>query len=101
MKNRVLSVVLLAAAAVTLSSQTSHAAPLREQLKELPFKVAYECYTNDNWEIFVTQADGANPVNLTHSLKIHEHYPQVSPDGTKICFSVDQGEGRETVRSLW
>ena len=25
----------------------------------------------------------------------------MSPDGTKICFSIDQGEGREAVRSLW
>jgi Tol biopolymer transport system component len=46
-------------------------------------------------------ADGSNPVNLTKTPKEHEHYPQVSPDGTKICFNVDSGEGREAVRSLW
>jgi Tol biopolymer transport system component len=45
-------------------------------------------------------ADGSKPVNLTKT-KAHEHYPQVSPDGTKICYTVDEGEGRETVRSLW
>lgn len=75
--------------------------PFRERLKALPFKIASECYVNDNWEIFVINADGSEPVNLTNTPKEHEHYPQISPDGTKICFSVDQGEGRETIRSLY
>jgi Tol biopolymer transport system component len=70
-------------------------------LKDLPFQIAYECYTNDNWEIFVVGPDGTRPVNLTRTPQQHEHYPQVSPDGSKICFSVDQGEGRDAVRSLW
>ena len=76
-------------------------APLRERLSRLPFKIAYETYVNDNWEIFVINADGSNPVNLTQTPKEQEHYPQVSPDGTKICFVADEGEGRETVRSLY
>jgi len=46
-------------------------------------------------------ADGSHPKNLTNTPKEHEHYPQISPDGTKICFSVDQGEGRDAVRSLY
>ncbi len=76
-------------------------APLRERLKAVPFAIAYESYVGDNWEIFVSQPDGSAPVNLTKTAKVHEHYPQVSPDGTKICFSVDDGEGREAIRSLW
>src|SRR6185295_18911129 len=68
--------------------------PFRQQLSSLPFKIAYETYVNDNWEIFVINADGSNPVNLTQTRKEHEHYPQVSPDGKKICFAVDAGEGR-------
>src|SRR6266404_9387788 len=71
-----------------------------QRLKPLPFKIAYESYVDSNWEIFVMNADGSNPVNLTKSPKEHEHYPQVSPDGTKICFTVDKGEGRDTIRSL-
>jgi Tol biopolymer transport system component len=73
----------------------------RDRLKASPFKIAYECYVDDNWEIFVIHGDGSDPVNLTRTPKEHEHYPQVSPDGTKICFSVDEGEGREAVRSLY
>jgi Tol biopolymer transport system component len=73
----------------------------RDELKKVPFKIAYESYVNSNWDIFVMNADGSNPVNLTHTPNIQEHYPQISPDGAKICFSVDQGEGREAVRSLY
>ena len=75
--------------------------PLRERLSAVPFKIAYECYVHDNWEIFVMRADGSEPVNLTQTPTEHEHYPQVSPDGTKLCFSVDAGEGRDAVRSLY
>ena len=85
----------------TLGVTAGESAPLRERLKASSFKIAYECYVNNNWEIFVINADGSEPVNLTQTPNEHEHYPQVSRDGTKICFSVDRGEGRETVRSLY
>ena len=74
--------------------------PLKERLKGSPFKIAFERYVDDNSEIFVMNADGSGLKNLTNTPKLHEHYPQVSPDGTKICFSVDEGEGRDAVRSL-
>ena len=95
--------VFLVVAFVLLSAQGGLCAdtPLADKLKTLPFKLAYETYVNDNWEIFVVNADGSNPVNLTRTPHEHEHYPQVSPDGTKLCFSVDAGEGRDTVRSLY
>jgi Tol biopolymer transport system component len=89
---------------VSLAAWSLHASdsrPLRDELKTLPFQVAYECYTNNNWEIFVVNPDGSHPVNLTQTPSVNEHYPQVSPDGRQICFSVDTGEGRDTVRSLW
>ena len=73
---------------------------MRLRLKALPFKIGYETYVNGNWEIFVMNADGSEAANVTNTPNAHEHYPQVSPDGSKICFSVDQGEGRQTVRSL-
>jgi Tol biopolymer transport system component len=75
--------------------------PLAESLKAESFAIIHETYLDDNWELFVSNADGSPSVNLTKTPTVHEHYPQVSPDGTKICFSVDEGEGREAVRSLW
>jgi dipeptidyl aminopeptidase/acylaminoacyl peptidase len=89
----VLSLAQLAAAA--------DAEPLRDQLKALPYKIACESYVNSNWDIFVMSADGSNPVNLTKTPDLNEHYPQISPDGTRMCFVADKGEGREAVRSLY
>ena len=94
--------VLLAVVGLGMPAWSAESgAPLREKLKGSGFKIAYESYVGDNWELFVMDADGSNPVNLTRTPGVHEHYPQVSPDGRRICFSVDEGEGRETVRSLW
>ncbi|MDB5355212.1 MAG: hypothetical protein JWN24_1665 [Phycisphaerales bacterium] len=75
--------------------------PLRDRLKATPFKIAWEAYVDGNSEIFVMNADGSGATNITNTPEVHEHYPQISPDGTKICFNVDSGEGRETIRSLW
>ncbi|MBP9901807.1 MAG: PD40 domain-containing protein, partial [Verrucomicrobia bacterium] len=94
-------VIVSAALFATAATAADAPASLRERLTSVPFKIAYESYVNDNWDIFVMRADGEQPVNLTDTPKEHEHYPQVSPDGTRICFSVDQGEGRDAVRSLY
>ena len=77
------------------------ATPLRERLEALPFKVAYESYVDGNWEIFVADPDGSHAVNLTKTPDLNEHYPQISPDGARMCFVSDKGEGREAVRSLF
>src|ERR1041385_349214 len=76
--------VLTAGLWILLAVPVSAQQPLRERLKELPYKIAYESYVNSNWEIFVMNADGSNPANLTQSPTLHEHYPQISPDGTRI-----------------
>src|SRR5947207_13099843 len=86
--------------ALATHAAASDLTPFQERLKALPFKIAYECYSNDNWEIFTMNPDGSSAMNLTQTPDQHEHYPQVSPDSSKICFSVDQGEGRQAVRSL-
>src|SRR3954470_12492823 len=93
-------VSMSAAALLSLNTFASDAHPFRDQLKTVPFKIAYESYVDNNWEIFVMNADGSDPVNLTKTPE-QEHYPQISPDGSRICYTVDVGEGRDTVRSLW
>ncbi|MEY2411173.1 MAG: hypothetical protein QOF48_3843 [Verrucomicrobiota bacterium] len=97
---RSLATVFLAGAVLMPSTGRAQNS-LKEELKQSPFKIAYECYVAGNWEIFVMNADGSKPVNLTQSPTEHEHYPQVSPNGRQICFSVDAGEGRNAVRSLY
>jgi Tol biopolymer transport system component len=101
-KQLFLSCALLGAALTwAQGAPAMKAAPLRQQLRRTPFKIAYECYVHHNWEIFVMNADGSHPVDLTRTSDLQEHYPQVSPDGTKIAFVVDRGQGRDTVRSVY
>jgi len=74
-------------------------------LEEIPFKIVYETYRvtggKENWELYLINADGSNPVNLTNTPDVDEMYPHVSPDGTKICFVADEGIGRKKVRSVY
>jgi len=76
-------------------------AKLRKELKALPFKIVFETRREGNWELFTVKADGSNPVNLTRTPDINELYPHVSPDGKRVCFVVDEGEGGKKVRSVW
>jgi WD40 repeat protein len=87
-------------------------------LKEVAFKIVYETYRETepsnagfyskpadggrpNWELYLMNADGSNPINLTNTHDVDEMYPHASPDGTKICFVADEGEGRRKVRSVY
>jgi Tol biopolymer transport system component len=74
-------------------------------LEQIPYKIIYETYREtqgrENWELYMVSADGSDPVNLTNTSKVNEMYPHVSPDGTKICFVVDEGIGRSRVRSVY
>ena len=66
----------------------------KDKLARLPFKIVYEtCRKTDgrqNWELYLINADGSNPVNLTRTPDKDEMYPHASPDGTKICFVTDE-----------
>lgn len=98
---------LLVAAAVyvicgqSAMTQAQISTSVSERLKATPYKIAYESYADGNSDIWVMNADGSGKVNLTNTPDQNEHYPQISPDGARICFNVDSGEGREAVRSLW
>jgi Tol biopolymer transport system component len=65
------------------------------------FKIAYDAYIDGHADVFVMNADGSDKMNLTHSTDGQAHYPQVSPDGARIAYTIDSGEGRDAVRSLW
>ncbi len=74
-------------------------------LNDIPFKIVYESYRETegrrNWELILMNADGSNPVNLTNTPDAEEMYPHASPDGTKICFVVDEGGGRDKARNVY
>jgi Tol biopolymer transport system component len=74
---------------------------LAEQLKTVPYRIVYETHRDDNWELFMVDADGSHPVNLTRTPEVNEIYPHVSPRGDKLSFLVDEGQGESTVRSAY
>lgn len=74
---------------------------LAQELKQVPYRIVYESYQEGNWDLFTMRADGSDRQSLTHTPNVNELCPHVSPDGSKICFSVDEGTGESTVRSVW
>src|ERR1041385_5095298 len=91
----VLSAVLAATLAPgrhCLAAAPSGKSSLHKTLKSFPAKIAWECYVDGNWEIFVMNADGSHPRNLTNTPDQNEHFPRISPDGTKIAYTSDTGE---------
>ena len=74
------------------------------KLKEIPFKIVYETYRNtsgkENWELYLINADGSNPVNLTKTANVDEMYPHASPDGRRVCFVADEQIGKQKVRNV-
>ena len=74
---------------------------LRDRLKKLPFKIVYESFRGKDWELVVMNADGSGGRNLTNTPDADDMYPHASPDGKKICFVVDQGQGVEKSRSVY
>ena len=108
-----LILTLFAIPAAVCASQMSDLRGLRDtpsprtemNLEKIPFKILYETYQKtdgrNNWELYMINANGSNPVNLTNTPGIDEMYPHVSPDGTKISFVIDAGTGRRKVRSVY
>jgi len=94
------AVVLAWSPACGLSAEDA-AGALKAELKQVPHKIVYETWHENNWELFMVAADGSQPVNLTRTPQAHELYPHVSPDGTKICFVCDEGEGKARTRSIY
>jgi Tol biopolymer transport system component len=80
------------------------------KLQEIPYKIVYETYRKtpdpaggdrENWELYIVNADGSNPVNLTNTADVDEMYPHASPDGSKICFVADELVGKEKSRNVY
>jgi len=97
------SLNLLGAETISLA-QERHQEQSKDLLKELksyPHKIIYETNRDGNWELYLVNADGSDPVNLTKTPDVDELYPKPSPDGSKICFVADEGKGGARVRNLY
>jgi hypothetical protein len=98
-----LGLSLLPATAGDLPRQswTEPSADLLTELKNYRHKIIYESNRDGNWELYLANADGSDPVNLTNTPDVDELYPRPSPDGTKICFMADEGQGSHKVRNVY
>jgi TolB protein len=84
------------------NDRTSEGSPdLLAELKAYPHKIVYETNRDGNWELYLCNADGSNPVNLTNTSDVDELYPKPSPDGSKICFVADEGKGDAKIRNIY
>jgi Tol biopolymer transport system component len=74
------------------------------KLQGISFRIVYETYRKtsgrQNWELYLIDADGSNPVNLTRTAHVDEMYPHVSPDGGKICFVADELVNGKKIRNV-
>ncbi len=70
-------------------------------LKSYPHKLLYETNRDGNWEIYVMDADGSTPSNLTRTAGVDELYAKASPDGARIAFVADEGKGDARIRNLY
>ena len=52
-------------------------------------KIVFQSTRTGNYDLFVVDADGANPINITNEPFL-DYYAAWSPDGTKIAFSSDR-----------
>lgn len=74
---------------------------LLAELKSYRHKIVYETNHDGNFELYLSNADGSNPVNLTKTPDVQELYPKPSPDGTKICFCADEGKDAAKIRNIY
>ena len=77
---------------LTISARAG-AADLAETLKQVPTRIVYETWQDNNWELFAVRPDGSEMTNLTKTPDRHELYPHVSPDGRKISFRLRRRYG--------
>ncbi|MHC4443716.1 MAG: TolB family protein [Planctomycetota bacterium] len=74
---------------------------LVDELKACRFKIIHETYRHNNWELVIRNADGSKPVNISQTPDVDELFPHASPDGKKVVFIVDRGEGKKRVRDVY
>ena len=74
---------------------------LKEELKQLPYRIMFETYQDNNWELYTIHADGSDMTNYTRTPQVHEMYPHVSRDGSKVCFVSDEPTGDGKMRCVY
>lgn len=92
---------LLLTTVAVASAATPQQQALLAELKKYPCRIVHETYRDDRWALVTVDADGSNSAVLTRTPGANELYPHVSPDGTKICFVCDEGQGKAKRRNVY
>ena len=92
---------LLLSPGFVVAQENAETEKLHSELKGYRHRVVYESNRSGNWELYLAEADGSNPVNLTRTPDIQEVYPKASPDGARIAYCGDEGEGAGKIRNLY
>ncbi len=95
------AILTLASGTHSKEKPTEQSKPLLAELKSYRHKLVYETNRDGNWELYLCNADGSNPKNLTNTKDVEELYPKPSPDGSKICFVADEGKGKDKIRNVY
>jgi Tol biopolymer transport system component len=78
------------------SRDTTQSAPSTHARHPDPSRIAFASHRDGNWEIYLTDGDGARQLRVTTRPE-QDRFPLWSPDGTKIAFGSEVGAGWE----LW
>lgn len=92
-----LTFIVLSASALCAGQSNTPAV----NLSAIKYKLVYETFENNSFDICIINADGTGRKKITNTANIHEMYPKVSPDGRKISYVEDTGEGRDRKRDLY
>lgn len=88
-----------------LKLSTTPSARTELPLNEIGFKIVYETFREtggkENWELYMINADGSDPVNLTRTADVDELYPHASPDGTKLSSVAEEIVNGQKVRNVY
>ena len=64
-------------------------------------RIAFNSQREVGWNIFVMQADGSDPTNLTESIERNSRHLEWSPDGLQIAFASDRDAVRPEGSFVW
>ncbi len=98
--NRTCTAVAIMVLTATILTAGQDNAPA-VNLSAIKYKIVYETFENNSFDLCIINADGTGKKKLTNTPGIHEMYAHVSPDGKKISYLEDSGEGRNRKRDLY